>query len=158
MSQQVTGAAPPRVLAVASAGGHWVQLRRLEPAFAGCRVCYVTTDPGYRDEVGAGALFRVVSDGNRWNKLKLIKMLLGLAAVVLLFRPKVVVTTGAAPGYFAIRLGKLVGARGMWIDSIANADELSLSGRLAMPHADAVLTQWSHLANGDRPAHHGAVL
>ena len=43
-------------------------------------------------------------------------------------RPDVVITTGAAPGYFAVRIGKLLGARVVWVDSIANAEELSLSG------------------------------
>ena len=47
-----------RVLAVASSGGHWVQLRRLAPAFEGQDVAYLTTDAGHRAEVGAGAVLR----------------------------------------------------------------------------------------------------
>ena len=48
--------------------------------------------------------------------------------------------TGAAPGYFAIRIGKLLGARTLWIDSIANAEELSMGGQLVAEKADLVLT------------------
>lgn len=40
----------PVILAVASGGGHWIQLLRLAPAFAGADVHYATTDPSAADE------------------------------------------------------------------------------------------------------------
>ena len=52
-----------RILAVASSGGHWVQLTRLRPAFEGHDVAYVTTNPGHRSGCGA-ARFYAVRDGN----------------------------------------------------------------------------------------------
>jgi hypothetical protein len=36
----------------------------------------------------------------------------------------------------------------VWIDSVANVEELSLSGRLASERVDLCLTQWPHLAAG----------
>ena len=68
-------------------------------------------------------------------------------------RPTIVVSTGAAPGYLAIRGGRLLGARTIWIDSVANVEELSMSGRMASATADLCLTQWPHLAGGQRPLH-----
>ena len=41
-----------RVLAIASGGGHWVQLQRLRPAFEGCDVAYVSVFPDYAEELG----------------------------------------------------------------------------------------------------------
>ena len=52
---------------------------------------------------------------------------------------------GAAPGFFAISLARLVGARSVWVDSIANAEELSLSGQKATRVATLTLTQWPSL-------------
>jgi UDP-N-acetylglucosamine:LPS N-acetylglucosamine transferase len=144
------------VLAVASSGGHWVQLRRLQPAFDGHDVAYLTTDPGHRSEVSP-ARFYTVNDANRWSKLALLRTALRILWVVMRERPSVVVSTGAAPGYLAIRFGKLLGARTVWIDSVANVEELSLSGRLASAKADVCLTQWPQLA-GDRVHYRGAVL
>jgi UDP-N-acetylglucosamine:LPS N-acetylglucosamine transferase len=139
--------ASKRILAVASSGGHWVQLRRLRPAFEGHDVAYLTTDRGHRSEVGS-ARFYAVRDGNRTNKLALLVSALQIGRVLLRERPEVVISTGAAAGYLAIRAAKLLGARTVWIDSVANVDELSLSGRLASEKADLCLTQWSHLAEG----------
>lgn len=167
MNASATPTTPPRrlrVLAVASGGGHWVQLRRLRPAWEGMDVTYVTTVPGYREEVlrdapgNASVGFRLVPDANRWQKLRLVKQLLAIALVVLQVRPDAVVTTGAAPGYFALRLGKLLGARTIWVDSMANAEELSLSGQQAGRHAGTFLTQWEHLAKPEGPHYRGAVL
>lgn len=138
----------PRVLAVASGGGHWVQLCRLRPAFEGCDVLFVSTDPGFARDV-APAKFASVPDANRSKKLRVLWMFARMGWIVLRHRPAAVVTTGAAPGYAAIRFARLLGARTMWIDSVANAEELSLSGMMAGKVADEWLTQWEHLGSGD---------
>lgn len=160
-----------RVMAVASAGGHWVQLFRLRMAWDGCAVTYVTTGGTYRQVVMADAArrgqtpprFFPVTGATRWQKLRLVVQALQLLAIIILVRPDVIVTTGAAPGFFAVRLGKLLRARTVWIDSIANAGELSLSGRKAGNHVDLWLTQWKHLARavgaaGRGPEFHGSTL
>ena len=69
-----------------------------------------------------------------------------------------IVSTGASCGYVALRLGRVYGARSLFIDSIANAEVLSLSGSLACRHADLMLTQWPHLASSNGPKYEGAVL
>ncbi len=150
---------PRTVLAIASAGGHWIQLRRLHPAFTGTRLIYATTRDTYRTEVEEdGAEFRVVPDCNRWQKLKLIKAAIKIFLLLLKDKPDIVISTGAAPGYFAIRLGKLLGMRTIWVDSIANAEELSLSGQRAGLHVHHWITQWKHLEKPEGPSFFGNVL
>ena len=145
-----------RILAVSSSGGHWVQLNRLRPAFEGHDVAYLTTDRGYRDEV-APARFYTVKDASRWNKLALAASALKVLYVVARERPDVVVSTGAAPGYLALRFAKLIGAQTAWVDSVANVEEMSLSGQMASTKADLCLTQWPHLSGG-RVGYRGTVL
>jgi UDP-N-acetylglucosamine:LPS N-acetylglucosamine transferase len=152
-----SGRGPRRVLAVASGGGHWVQLLRLRPAFEGYEVTYVTVDRAYAADV-PGARFRAIVDATRWNKLRLLRMALQITWILLRERPDVVISTGAAPGYFALRLGKWLGARTIWLDSIANVERLSLSGQRIGPHVDLWLTQWPHLARPDGPQFAGSVL
>jgi UDP-N-acetylglucosamine:LPS N-acetylglucosamine transferase len=146
-----------KVLAVASRGGHWVQLLRLREAFEDCDVVYVTTDCAYQSTV-QDAKFRTVIEANRNQKLRMGLLVIQLLFLILRERPAAIVTTGAAPGYLALRIGRLFGARTLWIDSIANAEQLSLSGRLATRCADVTLTQWEHLAELGGPEFHGAVL
>jgi len=141
--------ATPRILAVSSGGGHWVELMRIMPALDGADVAFVTVNREYEAEV-RGHRFYIVNDATRWNKAGAAMMAAQIMWIMLRERPNVVVTTGAAPGYFALRMGKMLGARTVWLDSIANVDELSLSGRMAGRFADLWLTQWPHLAQSDQ--------
>ena len=152
-----TTGARRRVLAVASAGGHWVQLHRLRPAFDVHDVAYVTTNAGYRTDVPSQR-FYAVNDASVWDKIGLVKMALRVFVIVLRERPDVVLSTGAACGYFAVLAGKFLGARTIWVDSIANIEHISLAGRWARRYADLWLTQWPHLASADGPCFVGAVL
>jgi UDP-N-acetylglucosamine:LPS N-acetylglucosamine transferase len=145
-----------RVLAVASGGGHWVQLMRLAHAFSDGEVEFVTTNAGYRSEVPG--VMHVVTDASMWEKLKLVRMFAEIGWIVVTRRPNVVVSTGAAPGFAAIVFGKFFRARTIWIDSVANSEELSASGRVAGRFADVWLTQWPHLARPEGPHYWGAVL
>jgi UDP-N-acetylglucosamine:LPS N-acetylglucosamine transferase len=145
-----------KVLAVASGGGHWVQLMRLRPAFRDMEVEYMTTDRAYSAEVGRPVLS--VRDANIWDKPSLALMFVQVALKVLRVRPHIVVTTGAAPGFAALLFGRLVGAKTIWIDSIANSEELSTSGKHAGKIAHLWLTQWEHLAKPEGPYYMGSVL
>lgn len=147
----------PRVLAVASGGGHWVQLLRLRPAFEDCDIAYATVSDRYRSEVG-DARFYVFNDATRWDKLGLARMALRLTYILLRERPDVVISTGAAPGFFTLQLSKLLGCRTVWLDSIANVEEMSMSGSKVGRCADLWLTQWPHLARPQGPHYQGAVL
>jgi UDP-N-acetylglucosamine:LPS N-acetylglucosamine transferase len=147
----------PKIVAISSGGGHWVQLLRLRPAFEGCDVVFATVKEGYRSQVD-GAEFRVIPDANRWNKLALLRTAIAIFRLLRRERPDIVISTGAAPGFFAIFLAKYVGARSIWVDSVANAEELSLSGKKAGKYADLWLTQWPHLAVEGGPKHFGSVL
>jgi len=145
-----------KLLAVASGGGHWIQLLRLRPAFEQTEVSWLTTQRDYAKDV-TGPL-HVVRDANMWNKLALAVMFVQVAWLLLRIRPDVVVTTGAAPGFAAILFGRLLGARTIWIDSIANSEVLSGSGAKAGRWAHVWLTQWEHLAKPAGPHYWGAVI
>ena len=146
-----------QILAVASEGGHWIQLRRLQPVFDGHRMTYASTQSSYRNDVGDAGFYRV-PNASRWNKVGLILLALRMLWILIRVRPEVVISTGAAPGYFALRFGKMLGARTVWVDSLANAEEMSLSGRRVRRFADLWLTQWEHLANPGGPQFVGTVL
>lgn len=135
-----------KIMAVASEGGHWVQLLRIQSAFKDAEIVYVSTQKTYKNT--GEQKYYAVTDANRWNKLKLLKMAGEIRKIISKEKPDVIISTGAAPGMAAILFGRLSGSRTIWLDSIANVDRLSLSGRLIRPFTDLHLTQWPHLADG----------
>jgi len=147
-----------KILAIASGGGHWVQMRRLYPAFDGLDVVFISVKAAYAEDV-PNHRFYAVRDVSRWDKWGFIVLIARLAAILAWERPQIVITTGSAPGLIALALAKtLLRARTIWIDSIANCEQMSSSGLRARRFADVWLTQWPQLRGQHGPDHWGAVL
>ena len=108
-------------------------------------VKYITTIIGLPEQENIENYF-IVRDSNKNEKLLAIYSFVQLLFIFLKFRPDVIITTGAAPGLLAILLGKLFFKKTIWIDSIANAENLSLCGKLSKGLANITLTQWESLA------------
>jgi UDP-N-acetylglucosamine:LPS N-acetylglucosamine transferase len=137
--------AQPRLLALASGGGHWVQLLRLRPAFAGFEVAYVSMFESYAETV-SGSRFYIVPDASRFDLKSFAPVIAQAVKILAKERPQMVVTTGSAPMLAFILLARLSGRRTLWIDSIANSERLSSSGRLAKKLAHKVISQWPDVA------------
>ena len=141
-----------RILAIASGGGHWVELQRLKPAFEGLDVVYASVYPEYADDV-PGHRFYSFRDVSRWDRFGFFVLAFQLLRILMIERPKIVITTGSLPCCIALILAKyLLGAKTMWIDSIANVQQLSSSGKLAGKFADVWLTQWPGVGKRRRPS------
>ncbi|MDE7388716.1 MAG: oligosaccharide biosynthesis protein Alg14 [Muribaculaceae bacterium] len=153
INPDTTSARP--VLAVASLGGHWMQLLRICGELErSVPVTYVTTNPGAAAMLPAGATLDVVPDFSRWDAWRLPAVMWRMWRIIRRRRPRAVITTGAAPGLIAVAVGRLCGCRTLWIDSIANAATLSGSGKMARRVAHKVFTQWPGLAT-DGVEYHG---
>lgn len=146
-----------KVLAVASGGGHWVELLRVMSVFQDADVHYVTVRDDYAGDVCGGG-FSTVRDATQWDPISATVLATQMFFLVRRVKPDIVISTGAAPGYFAVRFGKLFRARTIWIDSLANVEQLSKSGRLAGKFSDLWLTQWPELARENGPEYAGQVL
>lgn len=145
-----------RVLAIASGGGHFIQLMRLSPAWDGHDVSIASVDPSSRALVGDAPFFtfRDVSRADWW---RIPAVALDIARILIRVRPQVIITTGALPGLIACALARAFGVRSLWVDSIANSEILSGSGRQAGRVCSRVITQWPHLKAGNVD-HWGSVL
>jgi UDP-N-acetylglucosamine:LPS N-acetylglucosamine transferase len=156
MSGRVPGKHGFILLAVSSGGGHWEELMLLRQAFIGLDPIFATTDAelAERDHLDR---FHLLPDANRDEPRRAAICLFACIRLVWRLRPDMLITTGALPGLFCLIAARLLGARTVWIDSIANSDQPSLSGRLARPFAHEWFTQWAHLAAGER-RYDGALL
>lgn len=147
-----------KILAVASGGGHWIQMRRLAPAFEGLDVAYVSVAVGYASDV-PDHRFYAIPDVTRWDRVKFGLLIIQLTHILLKERPQVVVTTGSGPGMITLALAKLIlRSKTIWIDSIANCERMSSSGLKARWVADVWLTQWPQLQRVGGPQYWGSVL
>ena len=135
-----------KILAIANAGGHFIQLLRLKPAFEGHHLFFMSSKKSFSELVSNHGYY-YVSDANRKNKIKLITNFIRVFKIVMKLRPDIIVTTGAALGLMGLIAGKLLGIKTIWVDSIANAAKISLSGKIASKFANKCYTQWPDLAD-----------
>ena len=146
-------------MAISSGGGHWTQLTRLRKAFEGHDVTWVTIMSDSQSKAfNVPGKQMSIPDATRWNKLGLIRLFLRVLYCIIRVRPHVIITTGAAPGFFALVIGRVFRIKTCWIDSIANVEKMSLSGKQARKWSTLWLTQWKHLSKSEGPEFHGCVL
>jgi len=158
-------ACDPRILAISSPGGHWAELVAI-CANVPNTVLYAKAGVGRpgrtarRAEAHRGALEApyFIQDANKDEVGRLLLCLWDVIGVVRRTAPTLVVTTGAAPGFLACVVAAATGRRALFIDSLANADQLSLSAKLCRLCRIPVLTQWESLADGRRVRHEGSII
>lgn len=150
-------AARLRIMAIASGGGHWIELMRLRPAFADSDVVWVSTFANYAAEV-APQTYYTMDDATRFDRFKHLKILFTALRIILRERPDAVITTGSAPALGFILIGRLLGARTLWVDSIAQPERLSTSGSIAKRIAHVTVSQWPEAAEAEQVPCWGAVL
>lgn len=157
MTSSTSSLPAPRILAVASAGGHWHQLGQICASFDPADVTYVTTLDGLPQKSGF-TRFALVQDCNKNAPFKAMICTMQMAGILMRTRPDVIITTGALPGVIALVLGWMIRRRTIWVDSIANAEEASSSGKLAKRFATLWLSQWESVAQSEGGRYEGSLL
>lgn len=148
-----------RVCLAASAGGHLTQLLSTKEAWEPHEVFVVTTRELMKTKLRDLGCVYVVGECNRNYPLRIIKVLIKCIRVAFGEKYDIVISTGAAVGCIMCFLGKLRGARVIWLDSITNVEKMSLSGRLVRHIADLCLVQWPELVKKyDRVEYMGSVI
>ena len=134
------------ILLVCSSGGHLQQLLALRPAWQPYSHAWVTFDKSdarslLRDE----PVVHAYSPTNRSLKNLLRNLVLAWRTLRAL-RPRVVLTTGAGVAVPFCWLGRLLGARVVYVESFTRIEGPSLTGRLVGPIAHRSYVQWPELA------------
>jgi beta-1,4-N-acetylglucosaminyltransferase len=142
MKQRDAGA---DLLLVCSTGGHLLQLAALRPAWASFSRVWVTFDKS-----DANSLLRdeavVFAHGPTNRSVKNLFRNMRVAWRVLrCVRPRVVLTTGAGVAVPFAWIGRLTGARVVYVESLTRIERPSLSCRLIAPVADRIYAQWPEL-------------
>src|ERR687891_718438 len=138
------------VLLVCSTGGHLLQLLALRGAWADFSRVWVTFD-----KTDARSLLveeRVVFAHGPTNRnfglvavRNLLRNLVGAARLLRVVRPRVVLTTGAGVAVPYAWIGRALGARVVYVESLTRIEAPSLSCRLIAPVASRIYAQWPEL-------------
>jgi beta-1,4-N-acetylglucosaminyltransferase len=146
------------VLLVCSPGGHLFQMLCLEDAWSDLDRTWVTLEAPDAEHLLEDD--RVVfAHGPTNRSIRALLANLGLAwRLVRRERPDAILSTGAALALPFFLVGKLYGAKLIYVESLTRTAGLSLTGRLVYPLAGAFFVQWPAAAQRARARFAGNLL
>lgn len=128
-----------------SSGGHLTQLMQLRPFWSQHDRFWVTFDKEDANSKLAGErVYRCHYPTNR-NVPNLLRNACLAVRVLRRERPDVIVTTGAAVAIPFFLVGRLMGAKTVYVEVIDRVDAPTLSGRVCRPMADLFVVQWPEM-------------
>ena len=138
------------VLLVCSSGGHLLQLVALRPAWEGFERAWVTFDKSdARSLLANEKVYYAFGPTNRSVK-NLLRNLVLAGRLLRAIRPRVILTTGAGVAVPFAWVGRLAGARVVYVESLTRIERPSLTCRLLAPMAARVYVQWPELTSAVR--------
>lgn len=139
-----------KVIFVASSGGHLSELLRLEKLFTEYEYRLVTEKTPVTEKMQEKYQMDFYLYGPNQNIIKYLwRVLRNIVKTISLlqkFKPDTIVSTGAQVGGIMCFFGKLWGAKIIYIESLAKADSLSVTGKNIYKMADKFYVQWESLA------------
>lgn len=127
---------------VSSSGGHLMQLHLLKPWWRKYEHFWVT----FKKE---DAISLLSGEKTHWayyptnrNVKNLIKNAFLAIKILIKERPDIIVSTGAGVAVPFFYIGKLLGARLIYIETYVRINSLTLTGKIVYPLIDAFILQW----------------
>ena len=140
-----------KVLFIASSGGHLSELMQLEKMFKNYD-SYLVTEKSkstlfLKDKYTNKVHYLIF--GTRYHPFtyffKLIYNTFKSLFIYIKIKPKYIVTTGAHTAGPMCILGKIFGSKIIYIETFANRNRKTATGRLVYPIADLFIVQWEEL-------------
>lgn len=133
------------LLLVCSSGGHLLQLLSLKDAWSGHRPLWVTFDKSDARSLLIGERGVFAFGPTNRNIPNLLRNIVLAWRLLRRRRPRVILTTGAGVAVPFAWIGRLLGARIVYVESFTRIDSVSMSCRMIRPVADGVYVQWPEM-------------
>ena len=140
-----------KVLFISSTGGHFKELMQLKKLFNDFDYIIITektkTSKSLKETYGKKISFVIygTKDHMLTYPFKLFINCWILLYQYIKFRPKYIVTTGAHIAGPMCYIGKIFGSKIIFIETFANSETKTITGKLVYPIADLFLVQWESM-------------
>ena len=139
----------PKICFICNTGGHLEQIKQLGKVAEKYKHYYVL--PKSKSTKNIKDKKYLVGDFSRSHKFlfpfEFTWTIIQQFFILLKERPNVIITTGAGIAYPTCRLGKMFGAKIIYIESFARMKSLNVTGKMIYPFADSFIVQWKELLN-----------
>lgn len=137
-----------KVMFISSMGGHLTEMMQLKSLYK--EYDYKIVTEKHKSTIGLKSKYKSKIDyllaGNKDHMLRYLLVIpyniIKSLFLFLKFKPDVIVTTGAHTCVAMCYIAKLFRKKVIYIESFANIETKTLSGRLVYPVADVFIVQW----------------
>ena len=146
----------PRICLVASSGGHWEQIQKLQPLIDKYEGFYVTE----KTKFGANAKYFMLQTDLK-DKLMPLKMLWNALYSLFIWikeRPDFIITTGTMIAYPFYLLAIFFHKKFVFIETFGRADMPTVAGKIMEKHSDLFIVQWESQLKHYKKAIYGGCL
>lgn len=134
-----------KVCLVCSSGGHLDHLYAIKPFWAGKEHFWATFDKQDALTMLAGEkIYPVYYPSNRSLKALIINTKRAIK-ILKLEKPDLIISAGAAPAVPFFYVGKMMGAKTIFIEAFDRINKGSLSGKLCYRVSDVFIVQWEEM-------------
>lgn len=141
-----------KVMFVCNSGGHLTEMFQLEKVIKKYDYLIVTEDTKISKDILTKSKFKNVKYVKYMSRKNMITYVVkGVINIfkavidIIKFNPKVIVSTGACVGAIYLTIGKILGKKIIYIESIARVNTLSGTGKFVYKFADEFFVEWEYL-------------
>ena len=129
-----------------SPGGHYSEMQQIMDAFNDQDIFFVTIKTKSTKNLSNVHYLRDTLGRTKFHMI-FNMLFISFQSLKIIFkeRPKTIVSTGADVTIPLCYLGKIFGAKVIFIESVCRVNDLSISGKLIYPIANLFLVQWEKL-------------
>ena len=146
-----------KICFVSSSGGHWEQLKKLQPLqdkYSG----FMVTEQTMFEAPEAKYFMRQTDLKDKWMLPKMIVNGIKAVGIWIKERPDYVITTGTMVAYPFYLLAWLFGKKFIFIETFGRANMATVAGRLTEKHSDLFIVQWESQKKHYKKAIYGGCL
>lgn len=134
-----------KVCLVGSSGGHLTHLYMLKPFWENKERFWATFDKeDARSLLKGEKLYPVYYPSNRSIKALIINTHRAIK-ILKKERPDLIISSGAAPAIPFFWIGKLMGAKTIYIEVFDRIDKPTISGKICYPEVDKFIVEWEEM-------------
>lgn len=147
----------PRICFVSSSGGHWEQLKKLEPLRNKYEGVFVTEKTKFEADL-ANYFMKQTDLKDKLMPLKMLWNFLVAFVVWVKYRPDFVITTGTIVAYPFYLLSIIFKKKFIFIETFGRADMPTVAGKKMEKHSDLFIVQWESQKKHYKKAIYGGCL
>ncbi len=131
-----------KICIVCSSGGHLIQLYNLRPWWSKYERFWITFDKPDAGSILEGEKVYFAHHPTNKNIKNLIRNTWRAFKILLKQRPHLIISTGAGVAIPFFYVGKLLGAKLIYLEVYDRLDAATLTGKIVYPIVDKFLVQW----------------